>query len=106
MTPRKTRSWRHELFDGLPTAMEQKTDAAIDEAVAARILVIEGMPISPEEAAKFIQVFSHPQARGIVVITWKGMPIVDILKKGKYPRVQIAVLERNIETGEPGVKTL
>jgi hypothetical protein len=34
------------------------------------------------------------------------MPIVDIIKQGKYPKVKIAVLERNIETGEQGVKTL
>ena len=103
---RKTRGWRQELFDGLPTEMERRTDLAIDEAVAKRILAIEGMTTTPEETAKFVQVVSVARPRGLLCVTWKGIPIVDIIKKGKYPRCQIAIMERNIETGELGVKTL
>lgn len=103
---RKTKSWRHELFDGIPTDMERRTDLAIDEAVAKRILAIEGMATTPEETAKFVQVISPNQVRGMWCIAWKGIPIVDIIKKGKYPRCEIAIMERNIETGEPEVKTL
>ena len=100
--------WRDELFYGLPTDMERRTDAAIDDAVAGRILAIEGMTISKEEAAAFLQVVrpNDKRARGMFVITWKGIPIVDIIRKGNYPKVKIAVLERNIETGESGVKAV
>jgi hypothetical protein len=94
--------WREELFHGLPTELERRTDATIDDAVAKRILAIEGMPIAKEEAAKFLQVVrpKDHRARGMFAITWKGIPIVDIIRKGNYPKVQIMVLERNIETGE------
>jgi len=94
--------WREELYHGLPTELERRTDATIDDAVAKRILAIEGMPIAKEEAAKFLQVVrpKDHRARGMFAITWKGIPIVDIIRKGNYPKVQIMVLERNIETGE------
>jgi len=94
--------WRDELFHGLPTELERRTDATIDDAVAKRILAIEGMAIAREEAAKFVQVVRPKDhlAKGMFCITWKGIPIVDIIRKGNYPRVQIMVLERNIETGE------
>jgi hypothetical protein len=98
------RDWRTELFYGLPTDFERRTDAAIDEAVAKRILAVEGMAISKEEAAHFLQVVHprDPRARGLFAITWKGIPIVDIVRKGKWPNVKIMVLERNVETGERG----
>ena len=97
--------WREELFHGLPTELERRTDEAIDTAVAARILVIEGMAISKEEAARFTQVVrpKDVRARGMFVITWKGDHIVDIIRSGNYPKVKIAVLERNIGPDAGGV---
>lgn len=126
--------WRDELFHGLPTELERRTDATIDNAVAARILVIEGLTVSEDEIAKYMKdvegaskedafnvIFNHKvfisvgevekfvqvvrpkdvRARGMFVITWKGIPIVDIIRQGNYPKVKIAVLERNVGP-EPG----
>lgn len=89
---RRQLPWREVMFKGLPTDLERTATASLDDVLAKRIAAIEPIAPTTSEVNKFLEVSSAPAMHGVVLFSWKRIPLAK-MQRFRDGRVVVSELK-------------